>query len=54
MVFSDGFSAAGVSVLSSEGADVDAHAASDHFAEYIVGIVRPVLTGREVTFAEVL
>lgn len=35
-------------------AGFDAHAASDHFAEYIAGIVRPVLTDRQVTFAEVL
>ncbi|WP_436530296.1 putative quinol monooxygenase [Actinoplanes sp. HUAS TT8] len=35
-------------------AGFDAHAASDHFAEYIVEIVRPLLTARQVTFAEVL
>ncbi len=35
-------------------AGFDAHAASDHFAEYIVRIVRPVLTDRTVTFAEVI
>lgn len=35
-------------------AGFDAHAASEHFAEYIVGIVRPLLTDRQVTFAEVI
>ena len=38
----------------SDRAGFDAHAASDHFAEYIAGIVRPLLTDRQVTFAEVL
>jgi quinol monooxygenase YgiN len=35
-------------------AGFDAHAASDHFAELIVGVVRPRLLDRQVTFAEVL
>ncbi|BCY12367.1 putative quinol monooxygenase [Actinoplanes sp. L3-i22] len=35
-------------------AGFDAHAASEHFAEYIVGTVRPLLTDRQVTFAEVI
>ncbi|MEU4892738.1 antibiotic biosynthesis monooxygenase [Streptomyces sp. NPDC044780] len=35
-------------------AGFDAHAAADHFQELIVGVVRPLLTEREVTFAEVL
>lgn len=32
----------------------DAHAASEHFAEYILGIVRPLLTDRNVLFGEVI
>ncbi|WP_328476647.1 antibiotic biosynthesis monooxygenase [Actinoplanes sp. NBC_00393] len=32
----------------------DAHANSTHFAEYIIGTVRPRLLERRVTFAEVL
>lgn len=35
-------------------AGFDAHAASPHFAEYIIGTVRPRLLDRRVTFAEVL
>jgi quinol monooxygenase YgiN len=35
-------------------AGFDAHTASPHFAEFIAGTVRPLLTDREVTFAEVL
>lgn len=35
-------------------AGFDAHAATDHFAELIVATVRPLLTERTVTFAEVL
>ncbi|MER5438409.1 putative quinol monooxygenase [Streptomyces sp. NPDC002790] len=35
-------------------AGFDAHCASAHFAEFVVGVVRPLLTSREVTFAEVL
>ncbi|MFE7547156.1 putative quinol monooxygenase [Streptomyces gardneri] len=35
-------------------AGFDAHAAADHFAELIIGTVRPLLTERTVTFAEVL
>ncbi|GJF31401.1 hypothetical protein KNE206_41010 [Kitasatospora sp. NE20-6] len=47
----------GVFVLYEQYADraaFDAHAASDHFAELILGRVRPVLVERTVTFAEVL
>jgi quinol monooxygenase YgiN len=32
----------------------DAHAASPHFAQYIVGVVRPRLTDRHVLFGEVV
>lgn len=32
----------------------DAHAASEHFAEHILGTVRPKLTERNVRFGEVL
>ncbi|CAL9620265.1 hypothetical protein SUDANB121_05850 [Nocardiopsis dassonvillei] len=32
----------------------DAHTASEPFAEHILGTVRPLLTGRDVLFAEVL
>ncbi|OLT31117.1 antibiotic biosynthesis monooxygenase [Actinomadura sp. CNU-125] len=32
----------------------DAHAASEHFAEHILGTVRPKLTERTVRFGEVL
>ncbi|BEL02443.1 putative quinol monooxygenase [Actinoplanes sichuanensis] len=32
-------------------AGFEAHAASDHFAEHIVGVVRPRLRERRVTFA---
>ncbi|MEY9212123.1 antibiotic biosynthesis monooxygenase [Thermobifida halotolerans] len=32
----------------------DAHAASEHFAEYILGTVRPRLVDRTVWFGEVL
>lgn len=32
----------------------DAHAASDHFAEHILGTVRPRLTHRDVLFGDVL
>ncbi|MEU4241695.1 putative quinol monooxygenase [Actinoplanes sp. NPDC026619] len=32
----------------------DAHTASEHFAEYILGTVRPRLTDRTVLFAETL
>ena len=32
----------------------DAHAASEHFAEHILGTVRPRLTQRDVLFGEVL
>ncbi|MBE1536619.1 putative quinol monooxygenase [Actinomadura algeriensis] len=32
----------------------DAHAASGHFAEHILGTVRPKLTGRTVRFGEIL
>jgi quinol monooxygenase YgiN len=32
----------------------DAHAASTHFAEHILGTVRPLLTDRHVTFGDVL
>jgi quinol monooxygenase YgiN len=32
----------------------DAHAASEHFAQYILGTVRPRLTDRTVFFAETL
>jgi hypothetical protein len=35
-------------------ASFDAHAASAHFAEHIVGTVRPLLTERTVFFAEPL
>ncbi|MEU6845546.1 putative quinol monooxygenase [Streptomyces sp. NPDC046716] len=35
-------------------AGFDAHCAAAHFAELIVGVVRPLLREREVTFAEVL
>ncbi|MGW1027973.1 putative quinol monooxygenase [Streptomyces sp. NPDC002577] len=35
-------------------AGFDAHAAADHFDELIVRTVRPLLTERTVTFAEVL
>ncbi len=35
-------------------AGFEAHAASAHFAEYILGTVRPRLLDRRVTFAEVL
>ncbi|MET8022602.1 putative quinol monooxygenase [Streptomyces avermitilis] len=35
-------------------AGFDAHAAAGYFAELIVGTVRPLLTERTVTFAEVL
>ncbi|MFE6891609.1 putative quinol monooxygenase [Streptomyces sp. NPDC057694] len=35
-------------------AGFDAHCASAHFAEFIVGVVRPLLRERTVTFAEVL
>lgn len=35
-------------------AGFDAHAATDHFDELIVRTVRPLLTERTVTFAEVL
>jgi quinol monooxygenase YgiN len=35
-------------------AGFDAHAASAHFAEHIVGTVRPLLTERTVFFAEPL
>ncbi|GAA2614722.1 putative quinol monooxygenase [Paractinoplanes durhamensis] len=32
----------------------DAHAASEHFEKFILGIVRPLLTDRTVRFAETL
>jgi quinol monooxygenase YgiN len=32
----------------------DAHAASEHFAEHILGTVRPRLTQRDVLFGDVL
>jgi quinol monooxygenase YgiN len=32
----------------------DAHAASEHFAEYILGTVRPRLTQRDVLFGQVI
>ncbi|WP_433360411.1 putative quinol monooxygenase [Actinoplanes sp. CA-142083] len=32
----------------------DAHAASEHFAEYILGTVRPRLTQRDVLFGQVV
>lgn len=35
-------------------AGFNAHAASAHFAEYITGVVRPILPERTVTFADVL
>lgn len=35
-------------------AGFDAHGAAEHFQELIVGVVRPLLTERTVTFAEVL
>ena len=35
-------------------AGFEAHAASPHFAEYILGTVRPKLTERTVRFADVL
>ena len=35
-------------------AGFDAHAASPHFVEYILGTVRPKLTGRDVLFGDVL
>ncbi|MFJ6212777.1 putative quinol monooxygenase [Streptomyces sp. NPDC092296] len=35
-------------------AGFDAHAAAGYFSELIVGTVRPLLTERSVTFAEVL
>jgi len=35
-------------------AHFDAHASSPHFAELIVATVRPLLTERTVTFAELL
>ncbi|GGN66373.1 hypothetical protein GCM10010112_28700 [Actinoplanes lobatus] len=35
-------------------AGFDAHAASGHFAEHIIGVIRPRLLDRRVTFAEVL
>ncbi|MEV6300520.1 putative quinol monooxygenase [Actinoplanes sp. NPDC051861] len=35
-------------------AGFDAHAASDHFAEHILGTVRPRLIDRRVSFTEVL
>ncbi|WP_405910566.1 putative quinol monooxygenase [Streptomyces sp. NBC_00828] len=35
-------------------AGFDAHTAADYFAELIVATVRPLLTERTVTFAEVL
>jgi quinol monooxygenase YgiN len=35
-------------------AGFDVHTASAHFAEHILGRVRPVLTARSVHFAEVL
>ncbi|MER6346228.1 putative quinol monooxygenase [Streptomyces sp. NPDC001595] len=35
-------------------AGFDAHAAADHFDELIVRTVRPLLTDRTVTFADVL
>ncbi|MBY8865854.1 MULTISPECIES: putative quinol monooxygenase [Streptomyces] len=35
-------------------AGFDAHTATAHFAELIAGTVRPLLTERTVTFAEVL
>ncbi|MBB2943933.1 quinol monooxygenase YgiN [Actinoplanes lutulentus] len=35
-------------------AGFDAHAASPHFAEHIIGVVRPRLLERRVTFAEPL
>ena len=35
-------------------AGFDAHAASDHFAEHIIGTIRPRLLSRQVTFTNVL
>ncbi|MER5381591.1 antibiotic biosynthesis monooxygenase [Streptomyces sp. NBC_00647] len=35
-------------------AGFEAHRAADHFTEFIVGCVLPLLTERTVTFAEVL
>lgn len=35
-------------------AHFDAHALTEHFVELIVGTVRPLLTERTVTFAELL
>ncbi|GAA0469697.1 hypothetical protein Ade02nite_32700 [Paractinoplanes deccanensis] len=35
-------------------AGFEAHAASPHFAEYILGVVRPRLTERHVLFGDVL
>ena len=32
----------------------DAHAASEHFAEYILGTVRPRLTQRDVLFGQII
>ncbi|MGW3911004.1 putative quinol monooxygenase [Streptomyces sp. NPDC005070] len=35
-------------------AGFDAHRTTDHFTEFVVGVVLPLLTDRTVTFAEAL